>query len=369
MSHDSTTYVGLDVHKASIAVAVFRPGSSQAEVWEMAHEEAGVRRLARKLLRAAPGRVECAYEAGCCGYALQRRLIQEGVACRVVAPSLVPVKPGARIKTDRRDAVKLAESLRADTLTEVHPPTPAEEALRDLVRCRETAREDLLRCRHRLSKMLLRRGLAAPGRSRWTQAHHRWLRTMVFEHLAEQRAFESYLLAMDQAEARLKQLDHQLEEVAQQAPHAERVAWLRCFRGIATLTAIGVLAELHGFERFGSPRKLMSYLGLVPGEHSSGEKHRRGGITKAGNRHVRRLLIEAAWHARLRPVISEALKKRREGQPAAVIALADRAQQRLSARYYRLVIGRGKPPTTVAVAVARELAGFLWAVLRLAPSA
>lgn len=364
MSEDNTTYVGLDVHKSTIAVARLIPGARRPEVWEVPHTEAEIRRLSRKLLQRSAGRVECAYEAGCCGYALQRRLVKQGVACQVVAPSLVPVKPGERIKTDRRDAAKLAEHLRAGLLTEVHPPSSAEEAVRDLVRCRDDARLDLMRCRHRISKMLLRQGLSAPECSKWTKKHQLWLHTVRFEHEADQAAFDDYLLAVEQVADRLKALDSRLEAVAQKEPYAERVGWLRCFRGIDTLTAISLLAELHDFSRFRGPRELMSYLGLVPSEHSSGARHRRGGITKAGNRHVRRLLVEAAWHNRHRPLVGVTLKKRRVGQPAAVIAVADRAQQRLSARFVRLVLGRGKPSTTVAVALARELAGFLWAILR-----
>jgi transposase len=365
---EATTYVGLDVHKESISVAMLLPGSAKATQWEMRNETAEVRRLVRRLRRAAGGgEVVCAYEAGPCGYVLQRQMVREGMTCQVVAASLIPRKPGERIKTDRRDALKLAELLRAGLLTEVRPPTEAEEALRDLCRCREDARVDLMRARHRLSKMLLRRDLRYVEGKPWTSRHRTWLWNLKLEHTAERMALEDYLLAVDQVSTRLASLEGQLAELSGQEPYRERVGWLRCFRGIDTITAISLLAELHGFERFRKPRDLMSYLGLVPSEFSSGASVRRGGITKTGNRHLRRLLTEAAHHSRHRPGIGAALRRRRAGQPAAVIALADRAQQRLHRRYSRLLLGRGLPVQKVVVACARELTGFLWALLYLEP--
>lgn len=361
------TYVGLDVHKEQIAVAVLIPGREATEEWTVAHEPRAVRRLARKLQREASGAVECAYEAGACGYALQRQLQGEGVGCEVVAPSLIPVKPGERIKTDRRDARKLAELLRAGLLTPVHPPTPEEEALRDLCRCREDAKEDLMRARHRLGKWLLRRGLIFRAGRNWSARHRSWLRSLVFEQEAERVVFEDYLAAVELLEERLRGLEENLEAISQAEPYAERVGWLRCFRGIDTVTAMTILAELHDFRRFTTARQLMAYLGLVPSEHSSGDATRRGRITKAGNAHVRRVLIEAAWHYRHRPGVGVRLRQRRQGQPAAMIALADRAQRRLHRRWCRLVLGRGKPTPKAVTALARELAGFLWAALYLYP--
>jgi len=300
-----TTFVGMDVHKKKIAVALLAPGHRESVTWQLPNEPAAIRRLARRLLRESDGDLFACYEAGPTGYALQRQLRAAGVACQVVAPSLTPVKPGARIKTDRRDARKLAELLRADLLTEVHPPSESDEALRDLCRCREDVREDLTRARHRMSKFLLRRHCYYGAGKR---------------------------------------------------------AWLRCFRGIDTVTAVTLVAELHDFQRFPSPRALMAFLGLVPSEHSSGESQRRGPITKTGNRHVRRLLVEAAWHNRYRPAVGLPLRRRREGQPQRVIDLADRAAGRLHRRYVRLT-ARGKPTQKAVVAVARELAGFLWMTL------
>jgi len=256
----------------------------------------------------------------------------------------------------------LAELGRAGLLTVVQPPTPADEAVRDLARARDDAREDLQRCRHRLGKLLLRRGLHYAGRN-WTQAHRRWVDSLTWTHAAERAVVDDYQLAIDHTEARLLKLDARLAELAEQAPYREPVGWLRCFRGIDTLTAMLMLAELHDFRRFGSARALMAFLGLVPGEDSSGETHRRGRITKMGNALVRRILVEASWHYQHRPGVGRALNARRTGQPARVIAIADKAQQRLCRRFRRMLAAH-KPAPKVAVAVARELAGFVWAALQ-----
>jgi transposase len=359
---DVITYVGIDAHKKDLQVAMLVGYATTPVTWTVANEPRAIERLRRKLDREAAGPVRCCYEAGPCGYALQRQLHRGPVTCHVIAPALVPRKAGDRIKTDRRDARKLAELLRADLLTEVHPPTPADEAARDLVRARDDAREDLQRCRHRLGKLLLRRGLHYPGRN-WTSGHRTWLRKLTWEHAAEQRVVEDYLLAIDQVAARLTELDAALQELAGSEPYREAVGWLRCFRGIDTLTAILILAELHDFRRFRTPRALMAYLGVVPGEHSSGAQTRRGRITKTGNALVRRALVEVAWHYQHRAGVGPVLRRRREGQPARVIAIADKAQQRLCRRFRRLA-AEHKPTPKVAVAVARELAGFLWAALQ-----
>jgi transposase len=363
MTEPTTTFVGLDAHKVSIKVAVLMPGESKPVEWQVENERASVRRMVRKVQRLAPGDVAFCYEAGPCGYALQRWIREQGVACVVVAPSLIPRKPGDRIKTDRRDARKLAELFRAGLLTEVHPPSPEDEAVRDLCRAREDAHEDLVRCRHRLSKMLLRRGWTWHGtQTAWSRGHRLWLRSLKLENQADQVVLEEYLLAIDQVEQRLRSLEQRVAEASQLPAYAEAVAALRCFRGIDTITAMGLVAELHGFLRFDSPRGLMAFLGLVPSEHSSGDRDRRGGITKAGNRHARRLLIEASWHYRHLPNPA-GLRKRRLGQPAEVVAMADKAMQRLYRRYKRMS-EKGKPTPKIVVAIARELAGFIWATLR-----
>jgi transposase len=358
-----TTYVGIDAHKKDLFVAMLMGMHAAPVTWTVPNEPNAVRRLVRKLEREAPGPVRACYEAGPCGYALQRQMTTARVSCEVIAPALVPRKPGERIKTNRRDARKLVELLRAGLLTEVRPPSPEEEAVRDLCRARDDAREDLQRCRHRLGKLLLRRGLHFPGRKNWTRVHREWIDSLVWTQLAERVVVDDYLLAMDHAEARLIELDARLTEVAQAQPYREPVAWLRCFRGIDTLTAMLILAELHDFRRFQSPRALMAYVGLVPSEDSSGEKHRRGRITRTGNALVRRVLVETAWHYQHRPSVGVALAHRRKGQPGRVIAIADKAQQRLCRRFRRLA-AEHKPAPKIVVAIARELAGFLWAALQ-----
>lgn len=360
--NEVTTFVGIDAHKKDLFVAMWVGAAAVPVTWQLANEPTAVRRLVRKLEREAAGPVHVFYEAGPCGYALQRQMTTARVTCDVIAPSLMPRRPGERVKTNRRDARKLAELGRAGLLTVVQPPTPADEAVRDLARARDDAREDLQRCRHRLGKLLLRRGLHYAGRN-WTQAHRRWVDSLTWAHAAERAVVEDYQLAIDHTEARLLELDARLKELAEQEPYREPVGWLRCFRGIDTLTAMLVLAELHDFRRFGSARALMAFLGLVPSENSSGERHRRGRITKMGNALVRRILVEASWHYQHRPGVGRALAARRTGQPPRVIAIAEKAQRRLCGRFRRLLADH-KPAPKVAVAVARELAGFIWAALQ-----
>jgi transposase len=362
-----TTYVGIDAHKKDLFVALLRGTERVPVTWQLANVPQAVRRLVRTLEREAGGPVRVFYEAGPCGYALQRQMTTARVRCDVVAPALIPRKPGERVKTNRRDARKLAELGRAGLLTAVHPPTAEDEAVRDLARARDDAREDLQRCRHRLGKLLLRRGLHHAGRN-WTRAHRQWIDSLAWAHAAERAVVDDYLLAIDHTEARLRELDARLADIAARDPYREPVGWLRCFRGIDTLTAILILAELHDFRRFASAPALMAYLGLVPGEDSSGEKHRRGRITRTGNALVRRLLVETAWHYQHRPRIGVTLTRRRTGQPGRVIAIADKAQQRLCRRF-RTLASQQKPRPKIAVAIARELAGFLWAALQPAPVA
>jgi transposase len=362
--YEDTTIIGLDVHKRSIAVAIREPGIDVVREERLLHQRDAVARWARRWKHKSGGKLLCSYEAGACGYALQRQLQSMGITCQVVAPSLVPRKPGERIKTDRRDARKLAEYLASGHLTPVRPPTPAEEAARDLCRAREDAKQDRMRCRHRLSKFLLRRGVSySAGRRPWTGAHRAWLGKLSFDDPWEQVVFDDYRLVVEQVDARIEALDRQIEALAHTPAYRQRVGALRCFRGIDTHTALGLVTELHGIERFGRPRALMAFVGVVPSESSSGDRQRRGVITKAGNGHARKLLIEAAWHARHKPAIPAALRQRREGQPPEIVAMADVAMQRLHRRYWRLV-QRGKPTTVAATAVARELTGFVWAALR-----
>jgi transposase len=324
------TYIGLDVHKRDIRVFAQLPGRKRGIEETLPHDVRTVTRWAKRWLREAPGRVVCGYEAGPTGYALQRQLEGLGVECQVVAPALIPRKPGDRIKTDRRDARKLGELLKAGLLTPVRPPTEEEEAARDLCRAREDLKADQLRARHRLTKFLLRRGIRyAAGRKHWTAAHRTWLRQQTLPQAAAQAALDDYRLHLEQLDARLLALDQKIAALSETEPYAAAVGALRCFRGIDTLTAMVLVTELHGIERFRTAGELMAYLGLVVSEHSSGERQRRGGITKAGNGHARR----------------------------------DRAMQRLHRRYWHL-LHRGKAPSKVATAIARELAGFVWAALQ-----
>ncbi len=358
------TYVGMDVHKSGINVSIILPGSKNVdEHWQISNERRSIERMIRKVKRLGSDDISCCYEAGPSGYALQRHLMGMEVKCAVIAPSLIPCKPGERIKTDSRDSKKLAELFKADLLTEVHPPTPEQEAARDVTRAREDAKKDLLSARHRLSKMLLRHGYIYRDGNNWTLKHRSWLKRLRFGHTEGRSVFDNYLLAIEQIEERVKNLEQCVDELAQSPEYAERVGWLRCLRGVDTLTAMIILSELHDPRRFSTPRELMSYLGLTPSEHSSGTRRRQGGITKTGNSHVRRALVESAWNYRHPASVSAYMARRRKGQPATVIAIADRAQVRLHKRYFKLKEGYQKHHNVATVAVARELVGFIWAIL------
>ena len=358
---ESTTIVAFDQHAATTMAAVLLPGQRTPAVHPMSSDLGELRRLVRRLQRA--GSVRCCYEAGPCGFELQRALVADGVSCDVIAPALIPRRPGDRIKTDRRDAGQLAVLYRAGALTAVHVPTEQEEAARDLLRCREDIRADLLRARHRLAKFLLRHGRRFTGTKKaWTRAHDTWLRSQAWSMPALDQTHAAYLCAVDEAVARLRRVESDLGALLDLAPLRPRVQRLRCFRGIDDLTALTIAAELGDARRFRSAPRTMAFVGLVPSEHSSGTKRARGAITKTGNAHLRRVLVEAAWHYRHRPFVGDALRRRQQGAPAAVIAQAWTAQQRLHRRYHRLA-GRGKPHQQVITAVARELTGFVWAAL------
>lgn len=362
----SITWVGIDAHKKTLSVAVLAPRAKVAEEFTVENTEAAIRKLVRRAEKIARGgEIRVCYEAGTCGFALQRRLEAAGsVVCEVVAPALVPRKPGERIKTDQRDAKKLAELHRAGLLTAVAAPSPEQEAVRDLCRCREAVRVDLGRCRHRLLKFLVRRGHVFSETARpWTTKHRAWLDTLVFEHECDRIVVAEFKLAIDQAERRLKALDDELGRAAQLPLYREQVGWLRCFHGVDTVIAMVFVAELHGIERFDSPRKLAAYLGIVPTLYASGESARRGAITKTGNKHVRRMLLQAAWLYMRQLRIGSKLRARRDGQPEAVITIADEARSRLTKRFQRL-LARGKHRNKAVLAVMRELVGFLWAALR-----
>jgi transposase len=354
MVESMTVTVGLDVHARSIRFAAIR-ADELLEERTLPYDEEQVERL----LRRWPS-VRCCYEAGPTGFGLYRFLVGRGIACSVVAPGLVPQRPGDRVKTDPRDARKLARLLAGGLLEPIHVPTPELEAVRDLVRAREDARLDRMRDRQRLSKFCLRHGRLLPT-SAWTVTRRKWLGEQQFAHAAEQVSFDTYLQAVDLVDARIEALERAIREAAEQEPWRDLVARLRCLRGVDTHTALALVAEIGDFGRFRSAEEFMAFVGLVPSERSSGEQRRQGSITKVGNAHVRRLLVESAWHARRRPTVGYQLARRQRGQDAAVIERAWRCQQRLHQRWQRMA-GRGKPQQKIVVACARELAGFVWAI-------
>jgi len=360
----TTIWVGLDVHKESISVAVFEATRSQGRpAMTIPNEPGQIRKLFSRLKR--EGDVRACYEAGSCGYEVYRQLATMGITCDVVAPGLIPVRVGDRVKTDRRDAEKLARLFRAGELTSIRVPTEAEEALRDLIRCREDAREDVLRQRHHVLKFLLRRGRVFRETKHWTMAHWKWLRAQRFDESLAQLVFTEYVATLEKTLARVVVLDQEIAKQAEKEPYRALAGRLRCLRGIDTLSAMALIAEICDFRRFEHPRELMAYLGLVPSERSSGGKQRRGSITKTGNSHARRILVEASWHYRHAAARSATMKVRWKDQPQAVVEHSYKAQERLHRRYFRLT-SRGKPSQVAVVAVARELCGFVWAVARAA---
>lgn len=357
----STTIIAFDQHAATTVAAVLLPGQRTPVMQTLTSDAHAIVRFVERVREGRP--VQCCYEAGPCGFELQRALGACQIACDVIAPSLIPRRAGDRIKTDRRDAAQLAILYRAGALTPIHVPTEEEEAVRDLLRCREDIRADLLRARHRLSKFLLRHGRRFTGtKHAWTQAHDAWLRAQTWPLRALAQTHDACVRAVDEAVARLRAVDEDLRGLVTFEPLRERVERLRCFRGVDDLTALTIAAELGDPRRFGSAPRAMAFVGLVPSEHSSGAKRVHGAITKTGNAHLRRVLIEAAWHYRHRPGVGATLRRRQHGAPPNVIARAWAAQQRLHRRYHRLA-ARGKPMPQVVTAVARELTGFIWAAL------
>lgn len=359
---NSITYVAMDTHKKQHAVAWTHPETGQIQVFTVKNTPRDIAKMVKKIQRHTPGEVRFCYEAGVCGFTLKRRIEALGSGCHVIAPSLVPRKKGDRIKTDRRDARRLLGQFIAGQLTQVYPPNAEQEAAREITRCRQAAQEDLKRSRHQLLKFLTRHGYLYRDGRHWTQKHGRWLLSLQFDSTDLREVFDSYYTQLQHCQQRLATLDKEVAALAERPAYKEIVGLLRCLRGVETLTAITLMTELFEFGRFASPRKLMAYLGLVPSEHSSGEKRAPGAITKTGNGRVRRLLVESAWHYRHRPSVSKTLKRRRDGQPPWAIDTADRAMSRLYRRHQRLM-QRGKIPSKVVVAVARELAGFIWALL------
>jgi len=359
------TFVALDVHKNTLTAGILAAEGGEPELVQLEHGEKAVRRFVKRL--GDPRRLAVCYEAGPCGYELFRLLTSMGVACDIVAPSLTPVRPGERVKTDRRDAKKLVRLYRAGELSFVAAPTPEQEGLRDLVRCRDDLRRARTAARHRIGKQLLRYGrVYREGKKAWTLRHRAWLRRQRLDDSLAQAALEHMLCHLDAIDAQIAALDRQLEQVARTEPWSDPVRWLCCFRGVKTLTALGLLAEIGDFRRFANARELMSFLGLTVSEYSSGERRWRGSTTKTGNRHARRLLVEAAWHYQHPPRLAARIGASAELVPPEVLARAWQAQIRLHERHRHLT-ANGKPTTVATVAVARELCGFLWATMTSQP--
>lgn len=355
-------WIGLDVHADTIAVAVAEPDGEVRTLGIIPNRPESVRKLVKKL--GPVGMLRACYEAGPTGYVIYWQLTALGVHCEVVAPTLVPTKAGDRVKTDRRDAAKLARSFRAGDLTAVWVPDAAHEALRDLVRAREAAKKDQLRARHRLGKFLLRHGRRpATPMPAWSQRHLTWIRQVQFEYPAQEATRLDYLHEVDHVAARIERLERAIDEAIQTAPPSMRamIEALQALRGVAVVSAVTIVAEVGDLSRFARAPQLMGYSGMGPREDSSGPRIRRGGITKTGNAHLRRIAIEAAWAYRHRPAVGGALRKRQAAVSEEVKAIGWKAQLRLHARYRKL-LGRGKCQQQVVTAVGRELLGFVWAI-------
>jgi transposase len=354
----------MDVHKETIDISVAE-GGRQGEVRHYGVIASDLEPLDKvvRALRAPDRRLHFVYEAGPCGFGIYRHLTGHGEDCVVVSPSMIPKRSGDRIKTDRRDSLALARLHRAGELRAIYVPDDTDEAMRDLVRAREDAVVVATQAKYRLKAFLLRQGRRYPGRAGWTIPYRRWLADLSFASAAQHIALQEYRDAIDETERRIERLTEQLRQLAPTWRWAPLVAALQALRGVSFITAMGVVAELGDLTRFGRPRELMAFLGLVPSEYSSGPSVRRGGITKAGNPHVRRLLAEAAWAYQGIPRIGRQQLYRQEGLPKVVCDIAWKAQLRLTGRFRRLV-ARGKAKPKVATAIARELSGFIWAIAR-----
>jgi transposase len=356
----SVVYVGLDVHKDSIVIAVAREGREAAENWKTIPNDGVQLRKSLKMLLRNNEVLKVCYEAGPTGFGLCRCLREAGIDCLVVAPSLVPSKAGDRVKTDRRDARKLAHFLRSGDLTEVYVPDEAVEAIRDLERARDDAKGAERVARNQLGKFLLRHGRRW-DRTTWTKTHLDWIRTQKFDHPAQQRVREDYLKTVEDLAERVARLTQQVEELVAATALAPLVKALQAFRGISVVSAVTIAAEVGDFRRFATATQFMSYVGLVPSEDSSGQRRRQGAITRCGNAYLRKTIVEAAWHYRHLPLMSKELRRRNQGLAPGVQQIAWEAQKRLNKRMYHL-LHKGKNINKAITAMARELAGFIWAV-------
>lgn len=361
---DSITWVGMDDAGNKINVAVFHGQELHPrEEFVVINDDAGLGRLTKRL-KSLPGQLRSVYEAGVNGYHLQRKLSQQGIACDVAAPSLTPRRAGNRVKTDRRDAKDLARLYRAGELTSIAIPNQKQEAVRDLLRAREDAMEDQQRKRHQLARFLCRRGLKYRAGKAWSRGHLNWIAAIRFQDWESQTVLQEYRLALAEASDRLQRFDQKVQEAAKAPEYEKIVTYLMALRGVKVLTAMTVLAEAIDLKRFRDARAFMAALGLVPSEQSSGEREKRGKITRTGNAHIRRVVIESSWHYR-HLSSGSTVRKRRSGLPEEVLAIARQADQRLTRKFWHLV-NRGKDSRKAAVATGRELAGFIWAIGQLA---
>jgi transposase len=367
MRNHSTVFVALDVHQNSIVAAYVVGAGEVQDLGNIGTRQCDLDRLCKKM-QSKGARVRFVYEAGPCGYAVYRYLTGKGFDCTVCAPSKVARKPGDRVKTDQRDARKLVRALRMNDLTAVHVPDATDEAFRDLVRAWGAARQDLKRAKQRLKSFLLVHDVCYSGKANWGDAHRRWLAKFVFPEMNSQLAFQEHLHAIEDRLAQCERLQAMLQESATHWRFYPIIRAIQALRGVKFTVAVGLMAKLGELARFASPPQVMAWLGMTPSEHSSGDRRRQGSITKCGNSYARRLLIEAAWAYRYPPKVSPTIKIRHEGLPKAVIDRAWDAQLRLCKRFRKLT-ARGKPHNVALVAVARELAGFIWDIARISNAA
>ena len=361
-------FVGMDVHQNTISIA-FADDGPEGEVrlyGRIKNTPEAIDKVIRKLVSTG-AELHFVYEAGPCGFGLYRHLTGNGFRCIVAAPSMVPKKSGVRIKNDTRDAIALARLLRAGELTPIYVPDTEDEAMRDLTRARNDARIAAQKAKQRLHSFLLRNEFIYHGTKKWTKAHYNWLAQLKMNHPAQQVAFQEYIDAVNECTQRMARLDEQIAKAAEEWRWVPTVKALQALRGVSLLTAVNMVAEVGDFNRFDNPKELMSYLGLVPSEHSSGTRIRRGGITKTGNSHARRICVESAWSYRYQARVTQYLRKRHEGLPQDILRIAWKAQIRLCTRFRRLR-ARGKATQVVVVAIARELVAFMWDIARRIPA-
>lgn len=354
-------YVGLDVHKSSIEIALIDGQGESRRYGKIDNDMNALDKVIRRLQSKGPCELKFVYEAGPCGYEIYRHLTCRGFECMVTAPSLIPKRSGCRIKNDRRDAQNLCRLFRAGELTSVHVPTEEDEAMRDLIRARDDAKSAEKKAKQRLSAFLLRHGIRYPGRSKWSRAHMNWLSHIRMGHPAQQIVLQEYIDTLQESMERVARVTEQISLLVPDWSKAPLVQALQALRGVRLISAVTIVAELGDIRRFAHPQELMAYLGLIPSEYSTGEQIKRGGITKTGNRFVRKALVESAWAYRMPARVSNILLKRQEGLPQSIRDISWKAQVRLCHRY-RKFRAKGKIKQVTVTAIARELAGFIWAI-------